>query len=426
MTQLTRPQLDQAAYHGLPGLVVETLEPHTEADPAGLLLHFLVMLGNAAGAGPHVFTDTAQPARLNVVVVGEAAGRKGTAANDIKRLMEQAAPEWKDRITPGISTAPAVVSLVDDDYATDRRLLLLETEFGRLLSKMTHYPDLVDILKQAYDGDTLQIRTKNKDEWRTATRPHISVIGHVTPDVLADRLSLTDLASGLGNRFLYLTVARSKSLPRGGRLHPDQFDDLADKVADVLQFIEDMAYEDVDPISAHLYDHFGMQPQLHLERTDAFLDRWDELYEELQRRRPGVVGLVLLRAHTHVLRLAVCYALADRSKVVDLPHLESAYAVWRYCASCAKQVFGGVTDSRDLDRVLHELVRVPAHELSRTEIVNVFNRAKKNYDAIIGSLLDEGWVTHRREHPAKGFKGRPSDIYTLTPDALEQLQGDSN
>jgi predicted transcriptional regulator len=419
------PKLDPAAYYGLPGQVVATLEPHTEADPAALLLHFLVYFGNAAGAGLHLFTDTAQPARLNVVVVGEAAGRKGTANNAIKELMADAAPDWKGRITPGISTAQAVISLVDDDYASDRRLVLLETEFGRLLARMKSFPDLVDILKQAYDGDRLLNRTSDRDRWLTATRAHISVIGHVTPDVLADRLSLTDLASGFGNRFLFLTVARSKSLPRGGRLDPDRYDQLVDQVADALEFVNELAFADLDPISLHLYDYFGMQPQQELHRSDAFLDRWDGLYEELNRRRPGAVGQLLQRGHTHVLRLAVCYALADRSKTVDLPHLEAAEAVWRYCASSAREVFGGLTDNRDVDKVLRELQRADRHELTRTEIVNVFNRAKKNYDAIVRQLLDEGWVTHRREPPPKGSKGRPPDVYTLTPDALEHLEGSS-
>jgi hypothetical protein len=415
-------KLDPAAYHGLPGQVVATLEPHTEADPAALLLHFLVYFGNAAGAGLHLRTDTAQPARLFVIVVGEAAGRKGTANNAVKELMALAAPDWMPRITPGISTPHAVVSLVDDVHATDRRLLLEETEFGRLLAQMQRYPGLIDVLKQAYDGSELKIRTRDQRDWLTATRAHVSVVGHVTPDVLADRMPLTDLASGMGNRFLYLTVDRSKSLPHGDPLDPDQLEDLAEQVTDALDFVTDLAFERVDPISARLYELFGQQPQLRLERTDAFRSRWGEVYEDLQRQRPGVVGLVLLRGHTHVLRLSVAYAMADRSKVVDLVHLEAALAVWRYSASCAKRIFGGLTDDRDLDRLLQALVLADGHELSRTEIAGVFNRAKgKPYDKLIGRLVGEGWATHRREPPAPGARGRPTDIYTLTSDALDVL-----
>lgn len=45
--------MDRAAYHGLPGDFVNTIEPHTEADPAGLLLHFLVSFGSVVGSSPH-------------------------------------------------------------------------------------------------------------------------------------------------------------------------------------------------------------------------------------------------------------------------------------------------------------------------------------------------------------------------------------
>jgi hypothetical protein len=46
-TTATRLVLPPAALHGLPGEVVNTLGPHTEADPAALLLCYLTMLGSA-------------------------------------------------------------------------------------------------------------------------------------------------------------------------------------------------------------------------------------------------------------------------------------------------------------------------------------------------------------------------------------------
>ena len=46
------PIMPADAYIGLSGEVVRTIEPHTEADPAALLLQFLTFFGNAAGHGP--------------------------------------------------------------------------------------------------------------------------------------------------------------------------------------------------------------------------------------------------------------------------------------------------------------------------------------------------------------------------------------
>jgi hypothetical protein len=39
------PVMDKTAYHGLAGDFVRTVEPHTESDPAGLLIQFLVAFG---------------------------------------------------------------------------------------------------------------------------------------------------------------------------------------------------------------------------------------------------------------------------------------------------------------------------------------------------------------------------------------------
>ena len=45
--------LEEEAFHGLSGEFVHAIEPHTEADPAALLLQFLVAYGNCVGSEPH-------------------------------------------------------------------------------------------------------------------------------------------------------------------------------------------------------------------------------------------------------------------------------------------------------------------------------------------------------------------------------------
>src|SRR5262245_43562515 len=45
----TWPVMAEDAYHGLPGEVVRTIAPHTEADPVAILLQFLTCAGNVIG-----------------------------------------------------------------------------------------------------------------------------------------------------------------------------------------------------------------------------------------------------------------------------------------------------------------------------------------------------------------------------------------
>ena len=93
------PVLDPGALWGLAGDVVRTIEPHTEADPAGLLIDFLVSFGSAVGPAPHALADGSEhPARLNAVLVGQTSrARKGTSRAQIRRVLEVADPGWTDQ-----------------------------------------------------------------------------------------------------------------------------------------------------------------------------------------------------------------------------------------------------------------------------------------------------------------------------------------
>ena len=47
------PRLDRHAYYGLVGRIIDTLEPHTECDPAALLVQTLLYFGIVVGRKPH-------------------------------------------------------------------------------------------------------------------------------------------------------------------------------------------------------------------------------------------------------------------------------------------------------------------------------------------------------------------------------------
>src|SRR5436190_135500 len=95
----TRPwpaQLGSAAYHGLVGEYVRAVEPHTEGDPAAVLIQTLVCVGNALGRGPHFYVeDTRHGANLFACVVGDtSAARKGTSLDRARRFIQVADPDW--------------------------------------------------------------------------------------------------------------------------------------------------------------------------------------------------------------------------------------------------------------------------------------------------------------------------------------------
>jgi hypothetical protein len=136
------PILDGAALHGLPGKVVNTLLPHTEADAPALLLHLLTGYGNMIGRHAYCVADHSKHyANLFFTCVGETAkGRKGTSWNCIREILERVDHNWAhDHIQTGLSSgeglvtaaAHAVIAQPETDTSTaERRLFILQSEFA--------------------------------------------------------------------------------------------------------------------------------------------------------------------------------------------------------------------------------------------------------------------------------------------------------
>src|SRR5262249_40093401 len=66
------PGIAPEAFQGLAGKIVKTIKPHTEADPAGLLVEFLTMFGNVVGHTPNYHVEaTRHSMKLFACLVGK-------------------------------------------------------------------------------------------------------------------------------------------------------------------------------------------------------------------------------------------------------------------------------------------------------------------------------------------------------------------
>ena len=88
------PVLEEKALVGLAGDFVETVGPHSEADPAALLMQLLAWFGNAVGSSPFYQVEgDRHHCNLYVVVVGDTSrSRKGTSEGQVRRLFESTDP----------------------------------------------------------------------------------------------------------------------------------------------------------------------------------------------------------------------------------------------------------------------------------------------------------------------------------------------
>jgi hypothetical protein len=313
--------MNEAAYHGLAGEVVRVLEPHTEADPAGLLTSFLTAFGAAVGAGPHAVADGARhPARLDVVLVGRSArARKGTSWAVIRRVLAYGAPDLVGRrVVAGMSTGEGLVAdLAERSEGDERAVLVVEPEVARLLRSASRSASLSALLRQAWDGDDLQVLTRTKP--LKASGASVSLIGHVTAEELRRRLTDVEASNGFGNRLLFVGVERARRLPLGAEIPNDDLEVLGARLAAAIRRARTLG---------------------RLTFSEPAQELWALLYESFDDDVRGIVGSLLARAEAQLLRLAATYALTDGSPLIETHHLQAAEAVWRHCEATVHRVFG--------------------------------------------------------------------------------------
>src|SRR5262249_52788028 len=110
------PTLDEGCRYGLAGDIIGLIGPHTEADPAALLLQFHAAFGNAVGRSPYFRSEGDRHCtNLFITLVGETAkGRKGTSWAYPRRIVGDADPTWQHRIASGLSSGEGLIWQVRD------------------------------------------------------------------------------------------------------------------------------------------------------------------------------------------------------------------------------------------------------------------------------------------------------------------------
>jgi hypothetical protein len=403
------------AYHGLAGRIVETIEPHSEADPAAVLTQFLVAFGSAIGRSAGFTAEsTFHGTNLYAIAVGATSkGRKGSSWQQASRPIVLAAEGWVSRIVGGLSSGEGLIEAVRDPveerrkaktkseradadadgYITeladegesDKRLLVYEPEYASVLRVMRRDGSTLSaIIRQAWESGGLQTLTR-KNPLR-ATGAHLSIIGHISAEELRRELLSTDAASGYANRYLYVCARRSKELPEGGNL-TDR--DWAPLIGDLRAAVR---HGETTPIVA---------------RDAEARELWATVYGPLSEGKPGLYGAVTSRAEAQVMRLAVIYALLDRAPEVRVAHLSAALALWDYCAASCRYIWGDALGDPTADEVLDRLRAAHPDGLTRNEIRDQFGRHKsaEEISRALAHLAELGLAKGDQEQTG----GRPAE-----------------
>jgi hypothetical protein len=407
---ISLPVLSDAALYGLAGEIVRTIEPHTEADNAALLVQLLAGFGCLIGKTAYFRAEADYHfTKLFAVLVGASSkGRKGTSFGHIRRLLNRIDESFADCIQDGLSSGEGLIFHVRDaqtknvpvkeknrivDYqdeivdegAKEKRAFVVEPEFARVLRVMAREGNtLSSVIRQAWDSDRLRVMTKNPMK---ASETQISIVGHITTSELQRNLDETETANGFANRFLWVFTRRSKYLPEGGKLQDTQLNYLIEKLSKAVNY-------------ARITQE--------LQRDARARAKWFEIYPQLSDGHTGLLGSVTSRAEAQVMRIACLYALFDCSEAIRLQHLEAALGLWQYCEDSAAYIFGNQTGNKIADAIYAALLGVE-EGLSKTQIRDLFQRnaSASQINSALKLLMELGRIDVIKEET----DGRPREIY---------------
>ncbi len=407
------PALTENAFVGLPGEIVRVIAPHTESDPAGLLLSAHTFFGNCIGRGPHYRVEsTSHGTNLYVIKVGDTSkARKGTGENRVRSLFHQVDNDWAShRIHTGLSSGEGVIWAVRDPITgfekqgkgstaarveveldpgvADKRLLVVESEFAGALRVMQREGNILSrVMRDGWDDIPLATMTKNTPGRATGTC--LSVIGHITATELKAYFDRTEMANGFGNRFLFACVKRAQLLPFGGTLTDGDLAELARQIRHAVNIARRLG---------------------EIRMTPDARDVWRDIYPELSKDRPGLLGALTARSEAQTVRLATLYALWDGANQIGQDHLIAALAIEDFCRKSVEYIFGDMLGDPIADTILEALRAAETAGLTRTEINNLFARnvSSNQIANALGELARRGLAAQRR---GTVTTGRPPEIW---------------
>jgi hypothetical protein len=184
-------------------------------------------------------------------------------------------------------------------------------------------------------------------------------------------------------------------LPEGGALDPVMIERFSDRLKALLQRAKWLG---------------------RVTMTEECRKRWRQIYEELSVDHPGLLGSIIARAEAQTIPLALIYAVLEErpegeTAMIEVVHLEAAYAVWKFCETSARYIFGDLLGDPVADEILRALRAAGQAGMTRWAISEMFsrNRSSSQIGAALAALQRLGRV--RSLFVVGPAGGRPSETW---------------
>lgn len=447
------PKASPVMFPGILGEVVQLCCQHSEAVPVAVAAHALSWF--SAMIGPLRYYQIGDECRrLNdfILLIGPSGMGKGTSEYGPKKIFKQVeeclqthfAEQWHRGQTEGIAEYPqldvhegglssgeGLATAKADNLkmgkeeppveVTDKRFLLLESEFGNVLNMAERQGNtLSHVLRNGYDGKT--IRPLTKRDRVCVTDPFFVLVGNITPgELTGHRQNAVMSVNGMLNRMLMLWTHTTQRQPIPKPMDAARLSTVADQLAGGILKARNFSFE------THYRKQAALARPVTLSKAAEQL--WIEVYPKLINMPDCDIVQALCRRHRlHVLILAALLALLDNREVISTNDLSSALAWSDYAKQSVVYAYQFFNEQRlsDYHRQVGEgiLRAVDYHggQCKMSDIYSWFNKRIKQESLRHGMNYCLNFIPPLLTTlPVQGKRGRPASQIALTREGEQFL-----
>lgn len=380
----TYPPVPEIVYYGRFDAYRNIMGPTSEAPDIFHLGASLTMAGAMIGRRVHaVYNSEELYGNLYTVLVGPSgSSRKDTAIKRATNLPFWPSAETTRLITPSftisrdVSSAEGLITVLKAQPNTFLYLTELSAMIKNARRKGTS--TILDRLIEAWDTPEV-LQNLNKLNPVTAIKPYLSIIAATQPGRLASEMEDEDLHSGFANRWLFLFGAGKEPMARPPSVDRNAAWRVYEQLFDAI----------------HSYPEGSV-----IGWGESANKRWDEWYLATTRKSKNSdeeSASMRVRHATLIQKIALIYAVTDRSWKVELHHLEPAIALVDWMWGVLKESIRGwgVSPISQLELKIEQVLKTRG-ELKRRDLQRACSNSRKwdsnDFARVIESMVKNGTV----------------------------------
>lgn len=418
-TVIAPPKPTDAMFYGFVGELARIAATGTGLNRVAVATAFLSFLGANVGRDTFLMVgDTIHHPRLFTLHIGRSGqGGKGDSQQLTHRIRKRIELTHSGLLgqthSGGLSSREGLAGLIHDGHGEnraidDKRLWVIESEFANVLHQSRRDGNtLSTALRDAWDGSDIKPATKSRSVASSA--PHIGIHANITPSELKELSRSRDINNGFFNRFLMVFSENVDHVAFPNPTPETVIDNLAGQAADIIRYAKGGYPASVNSLQMHL--------------SEAARDYYKTIYPGLRKPLDSdIISALLERRAPYVLRLAMLFALTNKTLVIESKHLQAALAWMNYAIATIKYVFADQAVSPQIrenrshaDKILAFLRRHP-EGAGLWELNNhCFKKhlASEKIQKALGHLLSENPPPIEQIDTEKGAKGRPKKTYRI-------------